>query len=237
TFTAALASPTSNASVTSNGTGTVNTVDDNTATVTLDSITRITEGQSTTVVAHLHILRNGLSTSDTLATPVSVHLFGNSHYASSTETFPAGLADGATVTLTITSSEDLDVETNQIYPDNFVVTGVATAGGSPANVTINDNDAANARVFNLPAQGSYTLTNSGGNILIHQGNSSGNVLASVPLNDNSPPGFALKINGRGGDDNLTLDLSTGDVVPVGGLFFNGVGQTAADALHIVGGNQ
>src|SRR4029078_2282609 len=52
-----------------------------------------------------------------------------------------------------------------------------------------------------------------------------------------PTGYSLTINGTGGDDNLTLDLSTGDVVPVGGLFFNGVGQTAADALHIVGGNQ
>ena len=219
------------------GTGTIHIADADTATVTLDSIPAITEGQSTTVQARLHIFRNNVqNATDTLAAPVTVHLAGNSHNSSSTATYAAGAHDGDLVTLTITSSDDLDFEGDTAYLDNFVVTGVATAGGSPASVQINDNDA-NRPSAQSVSGGSYALKLVGGNINIYQG-ANPTPLTSEPFSDS----YSLTINGTGGNDDLTVDLTgNADTIPniAGGLTFNGGSQagTPGDALHIVGGSQ
>src|SRR5581483_1774287 len=53
--------------------------------------------------------------------------------------------------------------------------------------------------------------------------------------------YSVAVNGTSANDDLTVDLTGGDVVPkfAGGIMFNGGSQTGTpgDALHIVGGNQ
>ena len=48
---------------------------------------------------------------------------------------------------------------------------------------------------------------------------------------------SIHVNTMGGNDSLTLALADGDIIPDGGLFYDGGAQTTADKLFITGGDQ
>jgi murein DD-endopeptidase MepM/ murein hydrolase activator NlpD len=66
----------------------------------------------------------------------------------------------------------------------------------------------------------------------------GSTVVLIPLSVLSPTG-QLVVDGREGNDLLTIDLTNGNPIPAGGVFFNGGNPTTApgDKLNILGGDQ
>src|SRR5207249_2472833 len=90
-FTASLAAPSSNASVSTAGSGTVNVTDNDSATVTLSGTTTAAEGGATgALTATLTLNTSGTGTAS-LATAISgITLAPNADYSSDTKSFSAG---------------------------------------------------------------------------------------------------------------------------------------------------
>ena len=106
-----LAAPTSNATVSTAGSGTVNVTENDTATVTLSGTTKATEGGATgsqTVTLTLNTSGTG---SPSLATAINgITLASNADYSSDTQSFGVGAVSGTTTTLTVTATDDQLVE-------------------------------------------------------------------------------------------------------------------------------
>ncbi|HMQ04014.1 MAG TPA: Ig-like domain repeat protein [Pyrinomonadaceae bacterium] len=137
----------------------------------------------------------------------------------------------------------------------------SSTGLREATVSIANNDAdENPYTFAIQGTGTEpetTVTVSGGNLTITDGNggtsnddltlacSGTNIVITDPgtgLNEAVPIADvtgSITINGLGGNDTLTVDLSGCNFIPAGGLFFNGGDPTTApgDTLNIVGGSQ
>src|SRR4029079_11407710 len=85
-FTASLATPTSNASVSTGGSGAVNVTDNDTATVTLSGSTTAAEGGSTGALTATLTLNTSGTGTQSLATAITgVTLASNADYTSSTD--------------------------------------------------------------------------------------------------------------------------------------------------------
>lgn len=128
------------------------------------------------------------------------------------------------------------------------VVGTLTAAFSGANLTINDSDSTGrdnaltvSRVnisgtdyfeFHDPVEGFTTVPITVPASTLTNNNHTLRVPASVITG-------SLTVNLQGGNDTLTLDLASGDVVPGGGVFFNGGNPTTgtADKLILSGGVQ
>ncbi|MBW8885759.1 MAG: hypothetical protein JF612_13500, partial [Planctomycetia bacterium] len=90
----------------------------------------------------------------------------------------------------------------------------------------------NLTLQGTPGDDSLQIVRNGANIDVKL---NGTTISSLPLASSA----GLIINGLDGNDTLALDLSSGNVIPAGGMSFNGGDPTTApgDKLVIIGGNQ
>jgi autotransporter-associated beta strand protein len=105
-------------------------------------------------------------------------------------------------------------------------------GGDGNDVVLTAVNAANPALFGTGGDDAWLVRRSGSNVNI-------SLNGTVVLSPSFASLSSLTLNGLAGNDTLTVNLSSGDVIPAGGLSFNGGNPTTlpGDKLTIVGGNQ
>lgn len=230
------------------GLGTI--TDNDTAAITFSAATSsVSEGgTSTSFTATLTITANGVSGTGTLDRAVSFDVSDNGpagtangagdDYTFTTQsyTYPIGSVSGNLKTVNLTVHEDIEDEADETVVLQFSNLSDGTGGqvttGANHTVTILDNDTS-AVVFNAPTGNgldAFRIVRNGANLEIYD---------NAVLIDSQPVAgiTSLTIQGANGEnDTFEVDLTGGDIVPSGGLFFNG-GTGGTDSLKITGGSQ
>ncbi|MBI1312273.1 hypothetical protein GC176_13370, partial [bacterium] len=235
-------------------TGSPNILDDDTATVTFDSATSNVDEDTVDHVIGVTLTINAVGTvgTDGLDRSVSVDVTDagtgtategtavNDDYtytSPTTLTFsPFNGVSTASDSVTLQIREDIvddDAETinlaTSINTDN---TGGQVTSSDTHQVTINDDDTSTA-FFEFPADGSadtIRIVNNAGTIEVYSGATLLTSRSFASITD-------MIFNGADGEDDiLNVDLTGGDVIPAGGIQFNG-GTGGNDSLTITGGAQ
>ncbi len=237
----------------SDGTGVGTITDNDTAVITFTNpSTSISEGgTSTTFNVTLTITANGTPNTGTLDRAVSFDVStvgggtatgGGVDYTFSTQSysFPIGTASNSTSVVNLGINEDLKNEGSETA--NFGFSNFVSGAGSQVTtsgtqtVTITDNDSASAVVFDAPTGGAGTdafrIVLNGTNLEFYDN------AVLIDSRAFSTITGSLTINGANNElDTLNVDLSGGDIIPAGGIIFNGGTGANVDALTITGGSQ
>ncbi|MES2791602.1 MAG: Calx-beta domain-containing protein, partial [Planctomycetota bacterium] len=233
-------------------TANVTTITDNdTAIITFTSAgNSVSEGgTATSFTVTLTITANGVANTGTLDRAVSFDVTdtvtgtatsGGVDYTFATQnySFPIGTASNSSKIVNVGISEDLKNEGNETAVLQFSNLSDGSGGQVTTSglhtVTINDNDTATTVVFNAPTGNgtdAFRIVLNGANLEFYDNGVliDSRAMASITT---------LTIQGADNEnDTLNVDLTGGDIVPSGGIFFNGGNGTGLDALTITGGSQ
>ncbi|NLF68877.1 MAG: hypothetical protein GX575_07460, partial [Candidatus Anammoximicrobium sp.] len=110
-------------------------------------------------------------------------------------------------------------------------------GGDGNDVVLTTLSATAPALTGTPGGDYFVVKKNGSNVEVYQGTTSPptTLVYSAALSGLT----TLTIDGLAGNDSVSVDFSTGNALPSGGLTFHGAGQTGTpgDVLHIVGGTQ
>ncbi len=242
----AISGTTLGASITATDTDSTDITDDDTAIYSIDNVT-VNEADGTmtfTVSVDSQVdvpVDIDVSYTDGTAAGGAVAGLGTD-FDNALDTVSFGALDTANKTVTVAVFDDIDFEGAHDFTPGLAVNIGTPTGTRLINTldtgtgTINDNDTATEATFTAPtgngADSIFVVIN-GGNTEIRSGSAAGPLLSTRPTADIN----TLTINGAAGeDDTVTVDLSANELLPAGGITFNG-GAGGNDELVITGGTQ